>query len=195
MAVEDITTKLCTKCGESKPFAGFSKNIRARDGMNCHCKDCARIATAVWRANNPERARASENAYRAANIDKVKARYVAHYKANYDKKKANVLRWQAEHPESVRMYRATARARRRAAEAGGSLSTGLAEKLFKLQRGKCACGCKQPLGDDYHLDHIMPLARGGSNTDDNIQLLRSRCNRQKQAKHPIDFMQQRGFLI
>lgn len=70
----------------------------------------------------------------------------------------------------------------------------IAERLFKLQRGKCAC-CKQPLGDDYHMDHIMPLSLGGSNTDDNIQLLRAKCNQQKSAKHPVDFMQQRGFLI
>ena len=46
-----------------------------------------------------------------------------------------------------------------------------------------------------HLDHIMPLALGGSNTDDNIQLLRARCNLQKRAKHPVDFMRERGYLI
>jgi 5-methylcytosine-specific restriction endonuclease McrA len=51
------------------------------------------------------------------------------------------------------------------------------------------------LGDNYHLDHIVPLAIGGTNTDDNIQLLRQKCNQQKSAKHPIDFMQSRGFLL
>jgi 5-methylcytosine-specific restriction endonuclease McrA len=45
------------------------------------------------------------------------------------------------------------------------------------------------------MDHIIPLALGGTNTDDNIQLLRAKCNKQKGAKHPIDFMQQRGFLL
>ena len=78
---------------------------------------------------------------------------------------------------------------------GGRLSKGLAAKLFAMQRGRCACGCKQPLGDDYHLDHRMPLVLGGANTDDNMQLLRKICNLQKHAKHPIDFMRQRGFLI
>lgn len=45
----------------------------------------------------------------------------------------------------------------------------------------------------------MTLARAskhvGTNTDDNIQLLRKLCNLQKSAKHPVDFMQQRGFLL
>lgn len=85
--------------------------------------------------------------------------------------------------------------RARGIKSVGMLSKGLADKLFALQRGKCACGCKQPLGDDYHLDHIIPLALGGANTDDNIQLLRPLCNHQKNAKHPIDFMQSRGYLL
>lgn len=40
----------------------------------------------------------------------------------------------------------------------------------------------------------MPIARGGSNTDDNVQLLCPACNLKKSAKHPVDFMQERGFL-
>lgn len=42
---------------------------------------------------------------------------------------------------------------------------------------------------------IVPLALGGTNTDGNMQLLRSTCNQKKHAKHPVDFMQQRGFLL
>jgi len=39
------------------------------------------------------------------------------------------------------------------------------------------------------------MMAGGSNTDDNMQLLRKLCNLQKHAKHPVDFMQERGFLL
>lgn len=106
---------------------------------------------------------------------------------------ARMKKWRADHPEAVRTIRQNRRARKLAA--GGTLSTDIAERLLKLQRGKCACGCDQPLGDDYHLDHRMPLALGGTNTDDNMQLLRKRCNLQKHAKHPVDFMQSRGFLL
>jgi len=78
---------------------------------------------------------------------------------------------------------------------GGELSKNLVAKLFKLQGGQCACGCGGDLGEDYHLDHRMPLALGGSNTDGNMQLLRKRCNLRKGAKHPIKFMQENGFLL
>ena len=53
-------------------------------------------------------------------------------------------------------------------------------KMYVWQRdgGRCAdCGSKEKL--EY--DHIIPLAKGGSNTERNIQLLCERCNRFKGA--------------
>ena len=42
----------------------------------------------------------------------------------------------------------------------------------------CACGCK----DDLHVDHIVPLSRGGTNELDNLQMLCSSCNLSKGTK-------------
>ena len=149
-------------------------------------------ASAAWRAANPEKQRAYEVAWRSANPDKVKACQTAYYAANPDKCRAANYAWNAANPENLRIMAHNRRARKR--EGGGRLSSGLAKRLLKLQRGKCAC-CGEPLGTDYHMDHIMPLALGGTNTDSNIQLLRAKCNLQKHAKHPVEFMQERGFLL
>lgn len=167
------------------------RNIRTADRVANPEKFRARAAS--YRAANPERVRAYRAAYRAANQEKTRAENAAYHAANREKERARCSTYRAANPEKRRIYKHNRRARK--LESGGKLSPGIAAKLFRLQRGKCACGCKQPLGDDYHLDHRMPLALGGPNTDDNIQLLRSICNQQKHAKHPIDFMQQRGFLL
>lgn len=145
---------------------------------------------AKWYADNPERQWAANSVWRAANPEKVRATTLAWAAANPDKIRTSNAAWAAANPEKVRVYHNNRRAR----ESVGRLSTGLATKLFELQRGKCAY-CRKPLGNDWHLDHIMPLSRGGTNTDDNIQLLHSSCNQRKHAKHPVDFMQERGFLI
>lgn len=53
-------------------------------------------------------------------------------------------------------------------------------RLFVWQRdqGKCVkCGCAEQL--EY--DHIIPIVKGGSNTERNIQLLCEACNRGKGA--------------
>lgn len=229
--------KTCKKCGEAKPKAEFGKHAKMRDGLNCRCRACQRIASAKYRVENPDKIKAAlikwreENAahvldYRAKyndkNSDRRKQLRRERYAEITEREKANTLAWQAknkervaataakyraENPEKVkarrvlwgarnpgadRIYKQNRRERKRAN--GGKLSNGLAEKLFILQKGKCPC-CKQPLGDNYHLDHIMPLALGGANEDWNMQLLRQQCNNQKHAKHPIDFMKQRGFLL
>lgn len=175
-------------------------------------REKVKSAHAAWRSANPEKCRgyavaryeankekvlAANAAWQKANPDKVRAYKAAWVKANYEKVKEKTRAREAANPERAR-NRARIKAhnyRARKRENGGELSTRLAERLFALQKGKCACGCKQPLGDDYHLDHILPLALGGTNTDDNIQLLRATCNKRKSAKHPIDFMQQKGFLL
>lgn len=66
-------------------------------------------------------------------------------------------------------------------------------KLKELQKNKCAV-CFQKL-TKFHVDHIMPLSKHGTNETSNIQLLCAPCNLEKHAKDPIDFMQSKGFLL
>lgn len=76
----------------------------------------------------------------------------------------------------------------------GPIELGITRKLGELQRWKCAV-CRASLKAGYDLDHIMPLARGGTNESSNLQLLCVPCNRRKHTKHPVDFMRSRGFLL
>lgn len=182
----------------------------------------AKASKAAYRAAHPDVEKAGGVAYRLANKEKIKSASAARHKANPEKSRAHCAAYHAAHTEARKVYNAAYRAanperekarfaayrianidadriksqnrRARRKLNGGILSKGLAAKLFKLQRGKCPC-CGLMLGSDYHLDHIIPLARGGANEDVNMQLLRSTCNLQKGAKSPIAFMQSRGFLL
>ncbi len=155
-------------------------------------KDKAKAYNAKWYTDNADKRIAKGAKWRASNPDKVKMSSAKWYVNNTAKANATNTKWRINNPKSVRIHYQNRRAKEKMI--GGKLSVGLSDRLMKLQRGKCAC-CGLPLGEKYHLDHIMPLALGGSNTDDNIQLLRSQCNHQKHAKHPVDFMQQRGYLL
>jgi 5-methylcytosine-specific restriction endonuclease McrA len=45
-----------------------------------------------------------------------------------------------------------------------------------------------------HVDHVLPLAKGGPHSTKNLQLLCPPCNRSKSDKLPEEFMRERGFL-
>jgi len=81
---------------------------------------------------------------------------------------------------------------RRTAE--GSYTKADIEFLFKTQRGKCV-NCKKCIKNGYHIDHIYPIIRGGSNHPHNLQLLCPFCNHSKHAKDPIEWAQQNGRLL
>ena len=62
----------------------------------------------------------------------------------------------------------------------GKLSSDIVESLKILQLGKCAI-CFSDLVK-YHIDHIVPISKGGPNIDSNVQLTCVSCNLKKSNK-------------
>ncbi|HQR22811.1 MAG TPA: HNH endonuclease signature motif containing protein [Burkholderiaceae bacterium] len=92
-----------------------------------------------------------------------------------------------------RVYAQNRRARKRAR--AGKVSPDVAERLFKLQRGRCAACRVRFVRKQLELDHVVPLAVGGEHDDRNLQLLCMPCNRSKGTKAPEQFMRERGMLL
>jgi 5-methylcytosine-specific restriction endonuclease McrA len=62
--------------------------------------------------------------------------------------------------------------------------------LFDSQLGRCANPvCQKSLKDGCQVDHIMPVARGGTNDLRNLQFLCPDCNWRKRARHPDEWME------
>jgi 5-methylcytosine-specific restriction endonuclease McrA len=62
----------------------------------------------------------------------------------------------------------------------GKLSPNIVEKLKLSQLGRCAI-CFSDLVK-YHIDHIVPISKGGPNIDSNVQLTCISCNLKKSNK-------------
>lgn len=123
--------------------------------------------------------------YWAQDPEKMSARANRYYEKNKPAHRASMKAWNERNPDTLRAISHKRRCAERNAE--GSFAASDIQKLFESQFGMCT-GCGNALessGDKkYHVDHVMPIALGGSNWPHNLQLLCPRCNLTKNAKHP-----------
>jgi hypothetical protein len=78
-----------------------------------------------------------------------------------------------EEVESLERIEDPARSRREA------IPTAVKLAVYERDGGVCrSCGAKS----DLQFDHIIPIAKGGGNSEPNVQILCGRCNREKSAQ-------------
>lgn len=199
--------KECSKCRAALPLTSFRNNPKGKFGVHSICRACsnARVKeyqlenrAAVLAAKAQHRAREAEaikvymTAYRAKNKLAITAQRESYYAANTETVIARSTAYAKANP--LKMRAAAARRRARMAAAPGCHTEAEIRRLLVLQRFKCAC-CAASVKAKFHVDHIVALARGGSNSIENLQVLCQPCNNRKYTKDPIEFMQQRGFLL
>lgn len=105
-------------------------------------------------------------------------------------KSAELLRrYRQKNPDAVREY-----SNRRQGRKLGRLPYGTLPRIRALQKNRCAI-CRKSIAKASHMDHIVPLARGGKHEATNIQFLCPPCNLAKSDRDPIKHMQSLGRLL
>lgn len=155
-------------------------------------KEARKKTVAKYYANNIDKIKSFGKKYRTENPEKVRLAISNWNEKNKNKLRLTRAKYRIEHKEERRSYKHTRRARIKSI--GGSHTVIEINNLLKLQKYKCAV-CSISVKNKYHIDHVMPIALGGSNYISNIQILCPTCNCSKGAKDPTDFMQSRGFLF
>jgi 5-methylcytosine-specific restriction endonuclease McrA len=180
-----LTEKKCSRCGVVKSASEFYKARSKSTGLFSRCKECDKKVYAQKR----DKILAYQKEYYKNNREKV----IENSRHNYLDLMTNryeVIRQRRARYQKTEKGRELARIqlnRRRAREKGviSNLTTKDVKKLYAIQGGKClACGVD--LSKGYHIDHIVPLSKGGGLTFDNVQLLCPRCN-QRKANKVIDY--------
>ncbi len=98
----------------------------------------------------------------------------------------------------VKITEANSRHKRRARmrNAEGTHTPEDIQRIFAEQEGQCAyCGIRLfwEIPGDVHIDHIQPLARGGSNWPDNLACTCADCNLSKVDKNLDEWIAARGW--
>jgi 5-methylcytosine-specific restriction endonuclease McrA len=203
--------KKCSKCLSFKKYSEFYKNRTTRDGLGSYCRECASEVWRGWAQENRESLRRRERVrdrkrYYANRVLKRPKRLVTKSEASCTKckeikgldafsRQRSGDGWKP-HPWCRECRKPLIRARKAKLHgACGSHTAQDVRALWAKQRGRCAlCGVKL-LRSRFHVDHITALARGGSNSPENLQLTHGRCNMVKGAKDPIAHAQSLGKLL
>jgi 5-methylcytosine-specific restriction endonuclease McrA len=142
-------------------------------------KEQVREAKRCRRAENPEKVREEIRRWKKANPERVKEMLKEWKKKNPERAKEisreTTRRWADAHPEEVLEKVRLQRARK--AGALGFYTKEDIHKQFKMQYGLC-CWCLKPL-TKYQRDHLIALARGGTNWARNIVIACPHCNSSK----------------
>ena len=147
--------RVCTQCSQSKQLSDFNKNKAAKDGLECACRDCRKIYKRAYRASHPDKVVASNKAFREAHPAYNKA----WVEANAD-------------------HKAALDGKGNAIERGGSTS-----EIYDVQLCIPFYAEARRLSKDtgvlHHVDHIIPISKGGLHCQTNLQVLTAFDNFQK----------------
>lgn len=154
--------------------------------------DRVKAADRRWKKDNPEKAHKAVNRWHASHPERVSQNHRRYRQNSPHKLRRNSRRWRLAHPETAREWKH----KRRAKEAGNGGNHTAAQwlELKALYGNRCvACGKSEAelvfLGLKLVRDHVVPIARGGTNDIGNIQPLChgiGGCNNKKGAK-TVDF--------
>ena len=179
--------KTCSTCNVEKPDGDYYRYNQ--------CKACRKEKIYAWRAANPDKVRAikqkfyssekgiackkrEESAYsasggRAATEDRRKNKPLSEARKLARKKWA----------EKNQAYFTANRSKRRALER--NLTT---EEFWILQEAVELCRLREKLlGGAWHVDHIIPVSKGGDSRPNNLQVVPALWNRRKSNVHTERF--------
>ncbi|QJB21902.1 glycolate dehydrogenase [Xanthomonas phage FoX3] len=143
------------------------------------CVECTRANAAAWYAANADRHRANAAAWRAENPERQRANVAAWRAANPERKRANVAAWRAANPEKASAHWSNRRARKAAAIPADWSDF----DQFVMEEAAAACKRREEMtGYAWHVDHMIPLAKGGLHCATNIQVIPASMNMSKGDK-------------
>jgi hypothetical protein len=184
---------------------------------NKTCRDCFRAAQKKYVANNPEAAKArqkrhAEKVGAAAIAAKSRMSYAKHREARSAAAKARrealgemhraenrkrMRKWREENPEAYAAVRAKyhalnpgsqrAYSHSRRIKTGAGMTAKQLSDWTKAQDKRCFycdCACEST----YHVDHIVPLSKGGEHQEWNLVIACAPCNLAKGACDASEFL-------
>jgi 5-methylcytosine-specific restriction endonuclease McrA len=173
-------SKVCKDCKLEKPFTEFYKHSNTKDKHGIYCKSCnhvrSRKASIKYRntEKGKEKHRLEERKRRSTNLEHVRKLGVETNK-----------RYRANNKEVRKISISASQHKRRAQKLNNGKYEITKKFLEKLYNSECIyCGDR----NNINADHVVPLSKGGTNSEGNLQPLCGSCNSSKGNKLMIEWV-------
>lgn len=167
--------KACSHCGVVQSAGSFGIRRSRPDGLNSWCRSCVAVENRKQYHANPAR-RTRWRAWQEANPERYRETQRRAAERNADIKRQRAIEWRRANPDRAAENDRRKRARKRGATIGPV-------DIEALWTGHCGI-CLLPMDPDLpypdplskSVDHIIPLVRGGTHEQSNLQYAHLRCN-------------------
>lgn len=170
--------KICTKCNQMKDLSEYYRMVGGKDGLRADCKECKL-------AGDKDRYQLN----RTEILDRQNSYYYNNRAARLSYNQINKERIRKVRLESVqqRKHHAEYESMRRALIASVSIEDIVRDVVYERDNGICYL-CEKPTDpNNWHLEHKIPLSRGGSHTYNNVAVSHPPCNKNKGTMTPDEF--------
>lgn len=188
--------KICCQCKQVKSLSGFYKDSRRLDGHRSECKFCHNAARKRYCERNLGKNKEYLHKLYAdpEYYERHKANVRAYYHKNRDECNARHKEWAKRNPHYQRdryrndpecRARDLAYSKKRRALRRGASTAELVDRQAIIERDNATCYLcgRGPLTDsEIHLDHVIPLSKGGPHAPDNLKVTCVSCNLSKGDK-------------
>lgn len=179
------STKPCSKCGLYKSLEQFPIHRSSKDNRKNTCKDCdnKRRNQRYW--DNRETELADRKQYYIDNKERIDAKHREWASKNIQRRAELDRKWRLANPDKRRASSEQRRAQKNGSR--GQVSAALIYQMAEDQQWLCAY-CDTPLFGSFHVDHMIPLCKGGSHNWTNIAITCATCNLRKRTKTVEEFL-------
>lgn len=192
-----MTSKICTSCNGDKILSCFYRNKNMKDVLSYHCKDCSKLTAQNNKIKDNQLRQKRYNADPEKFNQQSKKSHAKHRTKRLDKQKAYYQNnkefcnikdkiFREKNADSILLRN---RQRKLLLKSFPIIKQSEVNAMLSAHDNKCLyCGVEVKRGINLHLDHKVPLCRGGKHTIDNLNPACQECNLRKGTKTVEEFM-------
>jgi len=160
--------KICSDCRRVLSEDDFNWLNKKKGWKASQCKKCNKNRVKLWYENNKEQHKHSNKQWRKNNPKHYKQYLKQYYQDNKKHYKELMSSWQQDNRDRCNSYDAKYRA----------LKKNQSPTLTPQENAKLLLYYKisEFMGEDWHVDHIKPISKGGLHHPDNLQVIPAHHN-------------------